>query len=180
MVGLVRRIFAAVPLSPEARLDLAHQVKGMNVPGRLVPAENWHLTLRFLGLVDETSYERFVHGLSRQELPMAFGVSLSGLGGFPSARKASVVWVGVQSGAEHLATLNEMTEEAAQEAGLEAEERPYWPHLTLSRVRPPENVTHLRGEKVKLGYLADRVVVYQSHLGRGGTRYEPIEEFRLG
>lgn len=177
---LVRRVFAAVPIPGEARLDLAHQLHGLDIPGRLAPTENWHLTLRFLGAIDETTFEKFLHGLSRRDLPDAFALSLKGLGGFPNQRRASVVWVGVESGLEQLEMLNELTEEAAQEAGLGAEERPYRPHLTISRVRPPRSITHLEGEQVRVGYRADRLVVYQSHLGRGGARYEAIEEFGFG
>ena len=176
----VGRVFAAVPLSPGARLDLADQLRDLDIPGRRVPVENWHLTLRFLGTIDESTFERFLHGLSRRELPRTFLVSLGGLGGFPNPRRATVVWIGVEAGVDQLAVLNDIAEESAQAAGLDPEERPYRPHLTLSRVRPPQGMGHLLGADVQVRYQADRLVVYKSHMGRGGASYEPLEEFMLG
>ena len=179
MVEVVGRVFAAVPLSPEARLALARQIEDLDIPGKVSRAENWHLTLRFLGTVDRVTYERFLHAIGDQEHPEPFTVSFDGLGAFPNTRRAAVVWAGVDQGIVELELLNELAESAAQAAGLAAEERPYRPHLTLARVRPPQNIAQLESSILDVSYLADRMVVYRSNLGRGGARYEALEEFRL-
>ncbi|MFQ5522837.1 MAG: RNA 2',3'-cyclic phosphodiesterase [Acidimicrobiia bacterium] len=179
MVAPVGRIFAAVPLPPEVRLALEQTLEGLEIPGKLVPPENWHLTLRFLGSVDEVAYERFLSWLTRAEERHAFPVHLDHIGAFPKPKRATVVWVGLDRGVEDLSTLNAVAEEAAQAAGLPGEERPYHPHLTLARVRPPQDVTGLTATELDLGWMVNRVVVFRSRLGRGGPRYEPLETFEL-
>lgn len=159
-------------------MALADRVISLDIPGRLAPPENWHITLRFLGSIDQVTLERFVSDLD--PVPVKpFRIRLGDVGAFPNPRRANVVWVGVEHGGEELGALNVLAEEAAQFAGLNAEERPFSPHLTLSRVRPPADVRDLAGEEIGLGWRCDRVVVYRSRTGRGGARYEPLETLEL-
>lgn len=179
MVGTVGRVFAAVPLPTEVRMALADRTSSLGIPGKVVPPENWHLTLRFLGAVGEVTYERFLAGLnSIAEVP-SFSIRLGGFGGFPNARKATVMWAGVFEGADELGRLNEIAEEAARTAGLEPEDRPYRPHLTLSRIRPPEDIGRLTTETLDLRWSCHEIVVYESRLTGGGVSYEPLEMFSM-
>jgi len=164
---------------PEVQMALAEKMTRLAIPGRLAPPENWHLTLRFLGMIDQVTYERFLSALGVADIE-PFDIGLGGIGAFPNVRRATVVWVAVETGIEGLATLNEIAEEAAQSAGLAVEERPFHPHLTLSRVRPPIDIRSLEGIPIELGWRCDRVVIYRSRTGRGGVRYEPLETLRLG
>jgi 2'-5' RNA ligase len=181
VVDGLARIFAGVPLGLEARLALEDRLAGREIPGRPLPPDNWHLTLRFLGSVDEVTYERFVAGLDSVDLGPSFQIGLAGLGAFPNPRRATVLWAGLDRGVEELAELAELAEEAAQGAGLAAEDRPFRPHLTLSRIRPQTDVGALLTAVGELGisWRCDRIVVYRSHLGRGGARYEPLETLDL-
>lgn len=177
MVGTLGRVFAAVPLPSEIRMALADRTSVLDIPGRLVAPENWHLTLRFLGIVDEVTYERFLAGMNGIEEVSPFPIRLGSLGGFPNERKATVLWGDVIDGVETLGQLNEIAEEAARAAGLEPEERPYRPHLTLSRIRPPEDISALTAEKLDLRWSCDEILVYESRFNGGGVRYEPLETF---
>lgn len=159
-------------------MALADRVASLPIPGRLAPPENWHITLRFLGTVDQVTYERFLSALDVADVG-PFRVRLGGVGAFPNARHATVVWVAVEEGERELESLNEVSEEAAQSAGLPVDERPFRPHLSLARVRPPADVRALAGTPVGLGWRCDRVVVYRSDTGRGGARYDPLETLRL-
>jgi 2'-5' RNA ligase len=175
---LVGRVFLAVPLPPEIRFVLAEIVSGLPIPGRVAPPENWHITLRFLDTVDRVTYERFLAALD-QVGETAFPAALDGFGAFPNPRKANVFWAAVGQGSEQMAMLNEEAEEAALAAGLSPEERPFHPHLTLSRIRPPTDVRPLLGEELTLSWRCERLVVYRSHPGRGGTHYEPLDSIDL-
>jgi 2'-5' RNA ligase len=75
--------------------------------------------------------------------------------------------------------VNEQAEEAALAAGIMPEERPFHPHLTLSRIRPPSDVRSIVDEELHLTWRCERLVVYRSHLGRGGARYEAIDSIEL-
>ncbi len=150
----------------------------MSVPGKVAPPENWHITIRFLDVVDRVTYERFLSGLASPR-ETAFRVGLDGFGAFPRPAKATVFWAGVGDGAQQLAILNEEAEEAAQAAGLAPEERPFHPHVTLSRIRPPVDVRHLIDEDLALSWRCDRLIAYRSHLGRGAARYEALDSIEL-
>lgn len=181
-MGELRRAFAAVAIPPEIRAYLADQLARTRIPGKVVPPDNWHVTLRFLGSVDAVTYDRFLGALSEADLGGPFGVRLGGLGAFPRESRATVLWVGVDRGTDHLGDLAAVAEEAAQDAGLAPEGRPFHAHLTLSRVRPPEDVRSLV-ESVGLsgaGWTCEEVTVFESHLGRPHPHYEPLETFRLG
>lgn len=181
MVGSVRRVFAAVPLPAEVRLALEEKLRQHQLPGQVAPPENWHLTLRFLGDVDEVTYQRFVAELDQVDLGERFRVALRGLGAFPNPKRATVLWVGVSQGGDELGELALTAEEAAQAAGLSPEERPFRPHLTLSRLRPQVDVSGLIEEigDTGIGWRCETMVVYRSHLGSGPARYEPLEIFDL-
>ncbi len=167
-------VFAAVPIPVEIRIALADRIESIELPGRPVPPEDWHVTLRYLGVIDQVTFERFIFGLSGASGMTQFRIHLDRFGAFPNPRRANVVWAGIGGGVEQLTSLNEVVESAAQMAGVEPEDRPFSPHLTLSRVRPPENVTTLMEEDLALGWVCDRVVVFATHR-EGEMRYQPLE-----
>ena len=176
-----RRIFVAVPLPDEVRIAVADRLGRVEVPGRIAPAENWHITLRFLGRVGEVAYERFLAALDSSDLGGPFQVGLGNLGAFPRPRNATVIWVDATRGQERLQDLADLSEEAAQSAGLPPQERPFRSHLTLSRLRPAQDVTRLVETAPAMGieWRCESIVVYRSHLGRGGASYEPLETLAL-
>lgn len=176
---LVGRVFVAAPLPPDVRFALAERIAEMPIPGKVGPEQNWHVTLRFLDVIDRVTYERFLSGLERLGEQFSFPIALDGFGAFPNPRKATVFWAGIGRGAADISLLNELAEEAAVSAGLVPEERPFHPHLTLSRIRPPADVRELVDEELDFGWRCDRVVVYRSHLGRGPARYEPLDSVNL-
>ena len=175
---LVGRVFIAAPLPTDIRFVLNEHLSPLDIPGKKVAPDNWHITLRFLDVIDQVTYERF---LSRV-FPLretAFDISLDGFGAFPRPARASVVYAAIGRGERSLALLNEQAEDAAQASGLVAEERPFHPHLTLSRVRPPVDVRHLMDEEVRFSWRCQELILYRSILGRGGARYEPLESLNL-
>lgn len=177
------RVFVAVPLDEETRHRLAHLVAERlpEIPGGAVDPRKWHLTLRFLGEADEVAVDRIRHSLDAAELGGAFAVSWGGLGAFPRPTRASVLWVGVPRGFEELRSLWAATEAALDKAGFPPEDRPFRPHLTIARIRPPEDVSRLVGGDPlpSVPMQVDRITLYRSRLGRGGAEYEVLEEFRL-
>ncbi len=181
MVGSVGRVFAAVPLPAEVRLALDDKLRFHALPGKVAPPENWHLTLRFLGSVDEVTYERFISQLDPAEMGSRFRMALGPMGAFPNSKRATVLWIGVSQGEGELGGLASVCEEAAQAAGLPAEERPFRPHLTLSRIRPQADVGSLIESfgDAGIGWRCETMIVYRSLLGSGGASYEPLEIFEL-
>jgi len=170
------RVFAAVVPPAEVVLALSDGLSSLEIPGKPVPPPNWHVTLRFVGRVDDVTYDRWLGALDQvKSRPVRIG--LNGLGAFPNPPRATVLWAGVDSpGLEDLAVT---IEEATRTAGSPAEERPFRPHLTLARIRPPEDVRALleRGRRMPtLSWMADTFRV----MSAVGSRYVVHESFNLG
>jgi 2'-5' RNA ligase len=185
VVETVGRLFVAVPLSDDVRAGLAAHLMGAGddrpLPGKPVPPPNWHVTLRFLGKTDEVAYQRVLAALSESHLGSSFSLGFGRLGAFPRPARATVLWLAIERGVERLEQLATLAETAARDAGFAAEDRPFHPHLTLSRVRPHQDLRPLieRTPPFPLTLPVNRVVVYRSHLGRGGAKYEELDSFPL-
>ncbi|MEX1208406.1 MAG: RNA 2',3'-cyclic phosphodiesterase [Acidimicrobiia bacterium] len=177
------RVFVAVPLDEETRHRLAHVVaeRVPEIPGGAVDPQKWHLTLRFLGEVDEVQVDRIRHSLDRVDLGGPFTMAWGGLGAFPRPTRASVLWVGIPRGADELRSLWMATELALDDAGFPPEDRPFRPHLTIARIRPPEDVSLVVGGEPlpTVPMKVDRLALFQSRLGRGGAAYSIVDEFGL-
>lgn len=178
----LRRLFLGVPLDEEVRDMLAQHLRQHRLPGRPLPPANWHLTIRFLGEIGEVVTERLIAELDQADLGQAFEVILGEMGAFPRAARAAVVWLAIARGLERLSDLNEIVEDLSRAVGLPPEERPFAPHLTLSRIRPEIDVRADLAvyRPAPFQWTVGEVVLYESHLGRGGARYEPVEKFLLG
>ena len=178
------RLFLGVDLNDATRGLLASHLEahvGLELPGRNVPSRNWHLTLRFLGASTPEQAERIIHDLDTQALTGALTVRFGGLGAFPRLRRATVLWLGVVGGETGLTTLASTCEAAAVAAGFSAEDRPFHSHLTLSRIRPPVDVSELVAAVpvFDVTMAVDEITVFRSHVGRGGARYEAVERIAL-
>ena len=180
----VGRLFVGIPFPAELRDGLEAYLLstfGERMPGRAVVPANWHLTLRFLGDTDEDRHRALVDGLRRIPPRPAFAVSLAGLGAFPRPARATVLWIGVGDGNAELRSLAAKVEAAAVRAGFAAEEKPYSPHLTLSRLNPPADLRRAIDAAPSFGgrMTVDGFVLFRSHLGGGPPRYERVEHFPL-
>ena len=175
----LRRVFVAVGLSAGARRALTAWVEDAGVPGRLVPAENLHVTIRWVGDTELATLERLLGAIDESALPAAFDLRLEELGAFPKPRRATVVWVRAEAGA--LAQLHAVVEEASERAGLGREERPFRPHLTVSRVRPVADVRKLLGTVPPAGVVTPvtELAVLCSSPGNGPARYDLLDTIRL-
>ncbi|NNL13294.1 MAG: RNA 2',3'-cyclic phosphodiesterase [Acidimicrobiia bacterium] len=181
---LVRRIFIAIDLDDEIRHGLAAQLEAVldgRLPGRPGPPANWHLTLRFLGTVDQPAYETVLARLDEAELGAPFELGFGGLGAFPRPGRATVLWLATAAGSGAVDDVAAVIEDAVVRAGFMPEERPFHSHLTLSRIRPPDDVRDVIESMppFPLRQTVDRITVFESVLGRGPATYVPLEAFPL-
>jgi 2'-5' RNA ligase len=130
----VRRLFVAIDLPKPIRFQLARLVAEPPRGVRPVPLAQFHLTLHFLGDVDDavrgTVSERL--GRVRRE---PFAIALRGSGIFPPRGRPSVLWAGVMTSAA-LLDLHAAVGREIEASGLAVESRPYVPHVTLARLMP--------------------------------------------
>lgn len=180
------RAFLAVTLPDEARACVAEAIEilrgAVTEPVRWVPAENQHLTLKFLGEIPEDRVDALVARAQAKLAAVApFEVSLAGFGAFPNAREARVLWLGVGRGAGALAKLARKLDGAARVAGAERERRPFAAHLTLGRLREPARVEIERlAPPTSVTWTVTEVVLYESRLAPDGARHVPLAHLALG
>jgi 2'-5' RNA ligase len=147
---------------------------------RWVRSESYHVTLRFLGNVETADVPALVAAV-QAELAAAkpFEVVLGAAHAFPSARQPRVVVVALEPGAP-LAALAERVEAGVVAAGLPAERRRFRAHLTLGRVRSRRLPALDDAQPLDAGVLGmHEVVLFQSDLGRDGSRYTPLARLPL-
>lgn len=178
------RLFVGVAFPAELRERLQAYLRatfGERMPGRAVVPANWHLTLRFLGDTDAARLRALTDELARVEAGPRFDLSLAGLGAFPRAARATVLWIGVGDGGAELRALAAKVEDAAVRAGFAAEPKPYSPHLTLSRLNPPADLRRAIDAAPPFGgrMTVDGFTLFRSHLGGGPPRYERVRHFPL-
>ncbi|MEK7252683.1 MAG: RNA 2',3'-cyclic phosphodiesterase [Actinomycetota bacterium] len=177
------RVFVAVPVPDEVRHRIVASLDAVvdTIPGRVVRPGNWHVTLRFLGEIDDLGYDMLVSRLAETDLGRKFRLRWAGLGAFPHPERATVLWMGLDQGEDALSTLAKTVDTAIDRAGFPPEDRPFNPHLTLSRLRPIEDVSALVATTAPFAIPmeVDRVTLYQSLLGSSGAAYQVLEEFPL-
>lgn len=173
------RLFLGIPLTDTVREVLKKSVR--NIPGKIVPARNWHLTLHFLGMITEDKIPLLEKILVENLEEEAFQISLSRFGGFPTVERARVLWLGPREGFEKLLNMGTKLGEALKANGFHVDERPLIPHLTLSRFGRPKDVTEWISE-IHLKELIlpiSEIVLYQSILGEHGSHYQKLFSVQL-
>ena len=171
----VIRAFIAISLSPEIyqRLEETSRLLQERLPRaqvRWVPAQNIHLTIKFLGNVSLSNLERLKEVLQAEvSRHPAFEISVGELGAFPSNQRPRVLWIGIEAPPE-LSALQRGIEAEMARLGYAREERPFSPHLTLGRVARNASGEEIRQVSVALG---------QSKVGfLGATRIQWVHLFR--
>jgi 2'-5' RNA ligase len=175
------RLFIGVPIADDARRSIIKWLP-RNLPGKPVPPENWHFTLRFLGSTPPAARDQVVQLLRSATCGAPFTIRFSALGAFPRPNRARILWVGIDEGAERMIQLAAIAEATARVAGFAAESKPFKPHLTLSRIDPTVSVSALVASQPRFSarMTVDCLILYRSRLGGGPARYEEVERIRLG
>lgn len=185
------RSFIAIPITPaiqKSAASLVRRLSGERDGIKWVPGENLHLTLKFLGEVDNREVPQVCDVLRRccsgiQPFPLQF----HGAGAFPDPSRPRVVYAGITEGGDALIELVGRLEPALAELGFKPEPRDYVPHLTLGRTRggsrrgSPEVGDRIRHEaEFDLGSMtADKVRLYASFLDKSGPTYQVMDTVAL-
>jgi RNA 2',3'-cyclic 3'-phosphodiesterase len=184
------RLFVAVEIAEPVRIAAAHASerlrarlsrKDLHIDARWVAADNLHITIWFIGEVDEGRAAAIVSAM-RQPFPCGqFDLHLAGFGAFPPTGAPRVLWLGVRAGQEGLQALHAETEARLRPLGFEAERRPYSGHVTVARVKDAPRASARMVREVLAGTLADAgqtivtaVTLFRSRVSSSGSTYEPI------
>ena len=185
------RVFCAVELPAEVRQRAAEHAAGLRgrfkeVRASWPRAENLHLTLKFLGEIEESRVALLTGAAARAAgESQPFELTVEGAGAFPPRGAPRVLWLGVEDNSGGLARLHDRLEAECAAAGFGREERPFHPHLTLARLRAPQGARPLAQFHQETGFPAAQFQVMElavmlSELGPGGSHYTPLSRHALG
>ena len=182
------RAFIAVGIDPktvERISEATDQLKPSIAGIRWAPLTNLHLTVKFLGDVEETTIDPIARALRQHIAPFPrFTINAKGLGVFPDVKRPQVLWVGLEG--IHLAELASTVETALKPLGFEPEKRGFKPHLTIGRWRERDKSTAKfiaeleRWAGYEFGKSEVRnIILFQSMLRPEGAIHRPLEKILL-
>ena len=185
-----KRIFVAVDISDEARRRAAEHIDKVRTAATDVRvgwerADKLHVTLKFLGSVDERSVEDIsdvVAAVAGRFSP--FEMALTGTGVFPRARQPRVLFLGIDDPNGSLAAIAAQLDSRLSRLGFEKEKRSFSPHLTIARIREPQKGrgladAHLQSRFAPEKFMVNELVVRQSELKPTGSVYSVISRHAL-
>lgn len=179
------RTFIAIELDKEIKQSLSiaqEQLKKTEADVKWVKHENLHLTIKFLGEVDEKKISKINECLKEiAQKTDAFDIQIDHFGLFPDSKFPRVIWAGTELGKDNLKKLSDLTEDAFVKLKFPKEKKKFSAHFTLGRFRSLKNKDALLEElnKIKLVSLKQKcksIILFKSTLTSGSPIYEKLKE----
>ncbi len=176
------RVFIAAIIPEEIKIEIDKYLKEIKPNWEWVKWEKYnklHVTLKFLGEVEESIVERFKSTIQNLVLAYSpFEMAITGFGGFPNLKNPRVLFIGLSENLELLKLHGEI-EERLEVLGFKKENRRFVPHVTVGRIKgrsksrgifPVPNNTH---------FFISQIAVMKSELKPEGSKYTPLSVLRL-
>jgi 2'-5' RNA ligase len=184
------RAFIAIKISADIQeklLGIQKKLKQSDTHISWVNPENIHLTIQFLGNIEESQVPQIVSELHESASVVSpFQLQVGYAGAFPNLRYPRVVWIGVTDDEDDsLKTLQEDISARLQTLGFEQEEGRFKPHLTLGRVRSQKNKSNLVRAieaivNIWVGEISvDAIYLIKSELKSTGAEYTDLAEVKI-
>lgn len=183
------RTFIAIPVPDEVKQyanNVKKELSSVVTDVKWVELANYHLTLKFLGDINQNMLEDI-----KQKLVMvgesctAFELSINELGYFPSHKRPRVIWLGVEGEMEKAEFLGERVDAYLSQLDFEPEKRRNY-HLTLGRIRseqPSAKLMQRTGDinnnRKKISFRVEEFYFMESQLSSSGPRYLPLAKIKL-
>jgi 2'-5' RNA ligase len=186
------RTFIAIELPQEVRDALSrlqNQLKSSGADVKWVAPENIHLTLKFIGDIDDIKLDkiiRIIEDIAKNK--NSFYIHLCSIGAFPKLSYPKVIWAGIDKGDSETKEIAKELEERIEKAGIPKEDRPFSSHITIGRLR-----SYLNREKLvqnlenvmrefqteNLEFNVTEITLFKSTLTPKGPIYEILKEASL-
>jgi len=183
----VTRTFVAILVSEAWMAYLARvarELKEATDGFSWVKPENVHVTVRFLGDLEDDGVARARESVRRSASPLRAPVARLGrLGAFPSPDRPRVVWVGLSQGEEEVKAIAKAVDRGLERDGFGRSDKPSRAHLTVARARDGargfDDLARVALPDAPPAEPLRRVTVMKSELHPSGARYNALEEVRL-
>jgi 2'-5' RNA ligase len=184
------RMFCAVDLPEHVRSSLSAHRKQIQQAAPVAQAswsrtDNVHLTLKFLGDLSQASVQNLSEAAAQAVAGLEpFTVRLEQTGVFPSHGSPRVLWIGVNDREGKLAELHAHLEDEAARSGFQKEARQFHPHITVARLREPQDArmlasAHKAMEFEPVEFAVSELLVIRSELSSAGSKYSTISRHPL-
>lgn len=177
----MHRLFVGLRPPPAIRAALGAVMTGVE-RARWQDDDQLHLTLRYIGEVERPVAEDVATMLSNIRFP-AITVALDGVGQFGARGRINALWAGVTPHDE-LTRLHLKIDRALVRIGLPPEGRAYLPHITIARISgsagPIDGFLARNASLSSPPFELRHFLLFESHLGHDGARYEAIARYPLG
>jgi 2'-5' RNA ligase len=181
------RLFVALEIPAKVRDEFAALINELRAAdssfsknrARWVRPENLHVTLKFIGHVDNGKLDAIRATLGEVRLGSQVELRFSGLGFFPNAKRPRVFWAGMES-SPNLGPLATEIDTRLKKLGIPSETKEFAPHLTLARFDPPgisDGLSEIAQQNVAREFGAARTGEF--HLFESKTRANGAEYMRL-
>lgn len=183
------RAFIAIELPKNIKASLTGLQEELKTSGadiKWVEPENIHLTLKFLGEIDEIVFNKVIKILGDIGLDInPFQLSICSLGAFPKINFPRVIWVGVDKGDIEVKKIAKGLQEKIAKIGIPGEDRAFSSHITIGRVRSIRNREKLISDLGKLAadfaekypaeFSVTKITLFKSTLTPKGPIYEAFK-----
>jgi len=184
------RAFIAIELPQEikeALNRLQQKLKTAEADIKWVEPKNIHLTLKFLGEIDEQTRSRInssLEGICRIRKP--FMIAISSLGAFPNTASPRIIWLGIKQGNNEVKEICQTMEKHLTVPAIPKEEKEFCAHITIGRTHSGKNRQELAKLLIDLSknlsqsqFQVSKITFFKSALTPRGPIYEVIQEFPL-
>ncbi len=173
-----------VPYEMRRNLELLLQLLKPTAHIQWSPMTNLHITTKFIGELPEDQLPQLKAALQLIPRPGDLNIAIRGIGWFPNPHQPRILYAGIQAPPE-LAQLSSDTDAACQTLGIEAEHKPFMPHLTLARIKTQEDLFPLKKAIAGLpnadfgAFTAQQFHLYQSRPTPSGSLYTKLATYPL-
>ena len=176
------RAFIGIEVSDDVRVALSRvhdDLTGCGAKVKLVAPANVHLTMKFLGDIDDKMAGNVASAMAEAAGAGQIAFEVAGLGRFPPRGKPRTLWAGVSDGADAVVALFTKLDAALGPLGFESERR-FVPHVTIGRVKSPKGADALtpviehHAATVFGTCRAEEIVLFKSTLTPQGAIYDVL------
>lgn len=180
-----QRIFIGISITPESRRELEHNLANSfgELPARVLDPNSWHITLSFIGAIEDSRTREIIRTANKRKWPKKFALVLDHLGAFPDPRHAQILWCGVGEGRIGLKQLADEAYQLLKDLKIPVKDSHpdvFSPHLTISRLQSPQDVTGLINTRMRPQVLpVNSIDIFRSQVELGPQQYEVLASIEL-
>ncbi|MFQ5964364.1 MAG: RNA 2',3'-cyclic phosphodiesterase [Candidatus Scalinduaceae bacterium] len=186
---MVIRIFVAIEIDKEIKNRLSeflNHLKKTAADVKWVAPENTHLTLKFIGYIDETNLPNLNKIINNAISCLSpFIMNIENVGAFPTFKKPRVIYVCARDRGNNLSKIFERLDKGFEELDIKRKPRKYVGHITIGRIKSQKNISKLvNALNSDAGYFfgqekVNQISLMQSKLTPSGPIYTKLNSFML-